>query len=151
MDAEYTYRTDVDWTGERKGRLTSPELAEMEVAAPPEFKGHAGIWTPEHLFVGAVTSCFMTTFLAIAELSKLDFTSFDASGTGKLEKVEGAGLKITEVALRARVGLRRAEDGDRARRILEKAERNCLISNSVNSTVTLESEVFVEEPALATT
>lgn len=137
----YTYVTDVEWTSARRGRMTSPELPDLEVAAPPEFQGHAGLWTPEHLFVAAVESCFMTTFLAIAELSKLEFAAFSAHATGRLEKVEGIGLQITEVVLHPRLTLRREEDRDRAVRILEKAERNCLISNSVTSRVVMEPEV----------
>ena len=143
----YTYATDLEWTGERRGQMTSPGLPKLEVAAPPEFNGHEGIWTPEHLFVGAISSCFMTTFLAIADLSKLEFVAFAASAEGRLEKVEGIGLQITEVLLRPRLVLRRPEDRDRALRILEKAERNCLISNSATSRVRLEPDIFVEDGA----
>jgi organic hydroperoxide reductase OsmC/OhrA len=145
----YTYATGVEWTGERRGHMTSPGLPDLDVAAPPEFKGHDGLWTPEHLFVGAISSCFMTTFLAIAELSKLDFVAFAASAEGRLEKVEGIGLQITEILLRPRLALRRPEDRDRALRILEKAERNCLISNSATSRVRLEPEILVDAEAYA--
>ena len=41
------------------------------------------------LFVASVNSRFMTTFLAIAENSKLDFVSFKADAKGKLEKLDG--------------------------------------------------------------
>src|SRR6266566_4677668 len=76
MENQYNYSTEVEWTGERRGDLSAPQLPDLAVDAPPEFKGHEGVWTPEHLFVAAVNSCFMTTFLAIAENSKLEFVSF---------------------------------------------------------------------------
>ena len=82
MEEKYLYKTEVEWNGERHGDLREPELPNLQVDAPPEFKGE-GTWTPEHLFVGAVNSCFMTTFLAIAENSKLDFVSFKADAKGK--------------------------------------------------------------------
>ena len=145
----HTYAAAIEWTGERRGRMTSPDLPDLEVAAPPEFQGHAGVWTPEHLFVAAVESCFMTTFLAIAELSKLEFAAFEAHAVGLLEKVEGKGLQMTEVVLRPRLTLRREEDVERALRILDKAERNCLISNSVTSRVVLEPVVTAEPAAIA--
>jgi organic hydroperoxide reductase OsmC/OhrA len=144
MTEPYFYQTEVGWAGERKGELRAPSLPDIRVAAPPEFKGHENTWTPEHLFVAAVNSCFMTTFLAIAELSKLDFVGFSASATGKLEKAEGRGLAITEVTVRPRLTVRRGQDVERASRILEKAERNCLISNSISSTVLLKPEILVE-------
>ncbi len=78
MEPHY-YNVEVSWNTERKGIMCSPELNKdagscIEVATPPEFpKGMPGIWSPEHLFTAAVQSCFMTTFLAIAEFSKLEF------------------------------------------------------------------------------
>ena len=137
----YFYETEVEWTDQRKGDLESPGLAALQVASPPEFHGHEGVWTPEHYFVGAVNSCFMTTFLAIAEMSKLEFVSFDCKAVGKLEKVEGVGFQITEVIIKPKLAIRHGKDLERARRILEKAEHNCLISNSIKSTVKLEPEL----------
>ncbi|MCM3872138.1 MAG: OsmC family protein, partial [Pyrinomonadaceae bacterium] len=103
MENQYSYSTEVEWTGERGGDLSAPDLPNLEVDAPPEFKGHEGVWTPEHLFVAAVNSCFMTTFLAIAENSKLEFVSFSADAKGKLEKLEGRGFIMTEVVLRPKL------------------------------------------------
>lgn len=141
MENKYFYSTEVEWTGERHGDLRAPVLPNMQVDAPPEFKGHDGVWTPEHLFVAAVNSCFMTTFLAIAENSKLEFVSFSANAKGKLEKLDGQGFIMTEVVLRPKLVINHARDVERAGRILEKAEKNCLISNSIKTETTLEPEV----------
>jgi peroxiredoxin-like protein len=140
MEDKYFYQTEVEWTGERHGALRAPVLPELRVDAPPEFKGHDGVWTPEHLFVASVNSCFMTTFLAIAENSKLDFVSFQAGATGKLEKVE-RGFAMTEITLHPKLVIRNASDFERANRILEKAEKHCLISNSIKSETRLEPEI----------
>ena len=63
----YTYRTSVRWSQQKKGNISSPGKPEIEVATPPEFKGHEGIWSPEDLFVASVNVCVMSTFLAFAE------------------------------------------------------------------------------------
>ena len=141
MENKYFYTTEVEWTGERGGDLSAPVLPNLKVDAPPEFKGHDGVWTPEHLFVASINSCFMTTFLAIAENSKLDFVSFTAGAKGKLEKVEGQGFIMTEVVLRPKLRINHARDAERAGRILEKAEKNCLISNSIKTETKLEPEI----------
>jgi peroxiredoxin-like protein len=141
MENQYSYSTEVEWTGERSGDLSAPDLPNLAVDAPPEFKGHEGVWTPEHLFVAAVNSCFMTTFLAIAENSKLEFVSFNADAKGKLEKLEGQGFIMTEVVLRPKLLVSHARDVERAGRILQKAEKNCLISNSIKAETRLEPEV----------
>src|SRR3990172_8503891 len=95
----YYYETEVEWTNQRMRELEAPGLATLQVASPPEFQGHEGVWTPEHYFVASVNSCFMTTFLAIANLSKLEFTSFGSKATGKLDKVECAGYQMIEIVL----------------------------------------------------
>ena len=141
MENKYFYTTEVEWTGERHGDLRAPVLPNLQVDAPPEFKGHEGAWTPEHLFVASVNSCFMTTFLAIAENSKLEFVSFSADAKGKLEKLEGQGFIMTEVILRPKLHVSHARDVERASRILEKAEKHCLISNSIKAETKLESEI----------
>jgi peroxiredoxin-like protein len=147
MENSYFYSTEVEWTGERTGDLRAPGLPSLQIDAPPEFKGHDGAWTPEHLFVASVNSCFLTTFLAIAENSKLEFVSFKAGAKGKLEKLDGQGFMMTEIVLRPRLVTRNARDAERASRIFEKAEKHCLISNSVKTKIRLEPEVNIVELA----
>lgn len=150
MEPHY-YNVDIAWSQDRKGMMCSPELSAnqtsagcLEVATPPQFpKGMAGIWSPEHLFTAAVSSCLMTTFLAIAENSNLEFTSFRCGSKGKLEKVEGKFL-MTEVLLSPVVTIKEEKDKEKAMRVLQKAEANCLISNSVKAKVTMEPLIEIE-------
>lgn len=143
MDEKLFYSTSVEWTGNRHGNLTAQSLPALVVDAPPEFKGHEGSWTPEHLFVGAVSSCFMTTFIAIAENSKLEFARFKTTARGTLEKTEGQGLAITEIVLQPTLTIKNDSDCARAGRILEKAEKHCLIANSARTQIRLEPEIRV--------
>lgn len=141
----YFYETEIEWKGERRGELRATNLPAIKIDAPPEFKGHEGVWTPEHLFVASVNACFMTTFVAIAENSKLEVVSLRSTAKGKLEKVEGVGYQITEVVIRPVVIVRSGHDVGRAARIMEKAEKNCLITNSVKSAIRLEPEIFNQQ------
>ena len=138
----FFYDSEVEWTEQRRGRLRAPRLPALEVAAPPEFQGHEGCWTPEHLYVAAVNACFMTIFLAIAANSKLDVVSFSASAKGKLEKIDGGGFQITEIVLRPTLLIPSAEQLELARRIIDKAEKSCLIANSIKTVVKVEPEIY---------
>ncbi len=142
----HQYNVNLKWNEGRVGELTSPELnTKIEVATPPQFpKGVEGIWSPEHLFTAAVNSCFMTTFLSIAENSKLEFKDFSCSAIGILDQVEGKFL-MTEVILNPTLMISIEDDKEKALRILEKSEKACLISNSINSKVTLNSNITVAE------
>jgi len=137
MEAHY-YNVNLLWTSDRKGKISSPELKDaIEVATPPPFpNGIQEIWSPEHLLTASVNSCFMTTFLAIAENSKLEFVSFNCAAKGKLEQVEGKFL-MTEIILEPTLVIKKESDKDRAERVLQKSETACLISNSIKSKVTL--------------
>jgi peroxiredoxin-like protein len=139
---EHQYNVNLKWISDRKGEISSPELDQtIEVATPPEFpKGIKGIWSPEHLLTAAVNSCYMTTFLAIAENSKLEFLSFDCSATGKLELVDGK-LLMTEITLTPVLLISKESDKDRAERILQKSEVACLVSNSIKSKTIVVSSI----------
>lgn len=143
----HNYNVQLTWQEGRIGQLQSTELNDkITVATPPEFDGGvAGIWSPEHLFTASVLSCFMTTFLAIANVSKLEFETFDCEATGVLSKVDGK-FMMTEIALRPHLSITDASKMERALRILEKAESNCLISNSIQSKVSLRPNVTVLAP-----
>ncbi len=148
MESHY-YNVDVNWENSRKGIVCSPELNKkngvcIEIATPPEFpKGIEGVWSPEHLFVAAISGCLMTTFLAIAENSTLEFASFCCRAKGKLEMVEGK-LMMSEILLEPTVVIHNEQYRDKAIRILKKAEDACLIAHSVKSKITMEINVEVK-------
>jgi organic hydroperoxide reductase OsmC/OhrA len=144
----YFYETQVKWTGQRRGTLASPGLPDLEVSTPPEFKGEAGLWTPEHLFVAAAEICLMATFVAIAENSKLTVAGYRSWARGHLEKVEGAGMRFTEIAISVVVTLNSLSDQGLAERVLAKAQKSCLIANSMVSQIRVDP-TFVQKTALA--
>ena len=150
MEPHY-YNVDIIWNKDRKGVMCSPELnlsngetnSCIEVATPPEFpKGIPGIWSPEHLFTAAVSSCLMTTFLSIAENSKLGFISFSCKSLGKLEQVDGKFL-MTEIILEPTITIVDEKDREKALRVIQKSEPACLISNSIKSKITMLPKIKV--------
>ena len=137
------YRTSVRWESQRKGVLSAQDLPDIKIATPPEFPGgHPGIWSPEHFFVASVEACIMTTFLAIAENSKLEFKEYRSSAEGIVEKTEN-GYLFTEVTVKPTVVIEDEKLRDRTLRILDKSEKACLISKSVNVAVHLQPEVTI--------
>ena len=142
MEEKHIYPVSLKWDSGRKGIMEAPGLdLKIQVATPPEFdKGVPGVWSPEHLFTASVLSCFMTTFLAIAEHSKLEFDDFDCNADGVMSKVDNRFL-MTEINLKARLKIIDPDKKDRAERILQKSEAACLISNSITTKVNLETNI----------
>jgi peroxiredoxin-like protein len=142
MSECYLYDAELEWLAEKDVKLSGGNLPPIAGGAPPEFKGRAGNWSPEHLFVAALNSCYALTLLAIAEFSKIPLVSLRSRAQGKLEKVQGGGYQITEIVVRPQVVIASANDLSRMPRILEKAKENCFISNSIKSAIKIEPELF---------
>jgi peroxiredoxin-like protein len=149
MDKTYRYQAHAHWTNHKRGILETQEIPRtINFAAPPEFGGEPGMWTPEHLLVGAVATCYVATFRSIAERSHLALEGLEVVVDGKLEKDEG-GFRFTEIVIRPVILIERSEDRDRAHRLSEKAERVCLVSRSLSSKISLEAKIEVAEPVPA--
>jgi peroxiredoxin-like protein len=112
----------------------------LRSAPPTDFDGPGDAWSPEHLLLAAVETCVMFTFRAIAQASKFDFLSLDLSGSGTVDRKDGA-TRFTEIILKPRLTLPKDADPERARRMLEKGKKACLVTESLSVSVRLEAEI----------
>ncbi|MCS4505763.1 hypothetical protein KBTX_01901 [wastewater metagenome] len=135
-------------SGEAEGTVavSAEGLGTIPTAPPEEFGGPGGYWTPEHLFVASIADCFVLSFRAVARASRLEWRHLACDVDAELDRPDRA-LRFTRVTLRPRLEI--ADDGNRnaALRCLEKAERACLITNSLDCEVTLEPRVDVQTGA----
>jgi organic hydroperoxide reductase OsmC/OhrA len=135
------YSVNGNWVAGGRGTVSGEGIGKaIEFSPPPEFRGEAGFWTPEHFLLAAVASCFMATFRAIAGFSKFDPLALDVVVEGKLEKNQG-GYDFTRIVLRPVLTLRDESDRPRANRLLEKAERGCLVARALKCEITMEAKV----------
>jgi organic hydroperoxide reductase OsmC/OhrA len=124
--------------------LTAERLSTLRSASPAEFGGPGDRWSPETLLVGAIGDCFILTFRGIARASGVAWTSLGCSVTGTLDRLERTTRFVT-FEIRAHLEVAAGTDVERAKVALEKAERNCLISNSLSGAVHLIPTIEVAE------
>ncbi len=124
--------------------LSSPGLETLDTAPPAEFGGPGDVWSPETLLVGSVANCLILTFRAIARASELEWISLRCDVDGVLDRVERV-TQFTAFHVKARLEVPAGVDETKAARLLEKAERGCLITNSLKADSHLEIEVAVVE------
>jgi len=137
METIHTYKVRAKSTRVRSGVVASDRVPEpIRFSAPPEFLGEPQVWTPEHFFVAALVSCYVSTFSGMANASKFSFASLEVDAEGTVERDAG-GWRFTEVRLHPSVKIEREQDRERAGQLLEKAERSCLIARSISANVTL--------------
>jgi organic hydroperoxide reductase OsmC/OhrA len=116
--------------------LNSARLPTLRSASPPEFDGPGDRWSPETLLVAAVGDCLILTFRAVARASGFVWTSLECDVTGTLDRIERT-TRFVAFDVRARLHVPSGTDPERARQVLEKAERSCLISNSLSGAIHL--------------
>lgn len=122
--------------------LASEGLEALDTAPPLEFDGPGDCWSPETLLIGAVADCFALTFRAIAKASSFPWKGLQVLASGTLERVDG-GPRFSAVQVEATLLVSPDVEPERARRLLEKAERGCLITRSLVCDSTLVSRVEV--------
>lgn len=117
--------------------------ATLEASAAPEFRGRAELPDPEEALVGALASCHMLTFLAVAARKRLLVDAYEDDAVGTMDKNEDGKLAVTRVLLRPRVVFSGAEQpaAEQLRKMHDVAHRECFIANSVKTEVVLEPRV----------
>jgi len=119
--------------------LTASPRPPISVGSPPQFGGTDQVWSPEELLVGATLECLWTTFEAYAAHDKLEFSGWRSSGVGVLDKGP-TGPVFTSITLSVDMTVA-AADVERAQRLLQTAEKHCIVSNALRVAVTVEATI----------
>jgi len=120
--------------------LMSAGLPTLETAPPPEFDGPGGVWSPETLLIAAIADCFILTFRGVARAAGLQWDKVTCDVEGTLERVAGV-TQFTRYVTRATLTVPPGADVEKAHGLLERAEKVCLITNSLRGDRSLQCEV----------
>jgi organic hydroperoxide reductase OsmC/OhrA len=137
----HTYRARLRGGPAEYAALSTPGAPDLRSAPPLEYDGPGDAWSPEALLLASVEACFLFTLRAVARASKLDFASLDLHGEETLDRENGI-TRFTEIVLRPRLTLAPGVDRDRARWVLEKSKKACLVFASLSVPVRLEPELI---------
>ncbi len=148
QDLPHRYVVSAHAEGRQNVILSSDGLGDLETAGPPQFGGPGDVWSPETLLVGAVADCFVLSFRAIAQKAKLDWLTLECTAEGELDKLDGFN-QFTGFTVRATLTIPDVQFVKKAGVILEKAEKYCLITNSMKAGSQLEAEVKIVASAAA--
>jgi organic hydroperoxide reductase OsmC/OhrA len=124
--------------------VTSTQLPHLETAAPPEFDGPGGVWSPETLLCASLADCFVLTFRAVSRLAQLQWLRVNCRVEGVLERVARTS-QFTRFQTFAELVVPSGTDVEAAHKLLEQAEHGCLIANSLRSARSLEARVVVDD------
>jgi peroxiredoxin-like protein len=138
----HVYRAQLSAGPEGYVPVSVSGLPDLRTAAPADFDGPGDAWSPEHLLMAAVETCFLFTLRAVARASKVEWKTLELFGEGTLDRKDGV-TRFTEIVLRPRLTVPAGTDKERAMRVLDRSEKGCLISASLSTPVRLEAEIIV--------
>ena len=144
METEHTYRVVAWWTSGQTGIAKSDSApSAIHFAAPPQFGGLEGRWTPEELLMTALASCFTTTFHAIAGYSKFEYTDLAVEAEGTVSKADNTGYGFSGIVIRPSLTIPNEEHRERAFSLLHEVKTLCLVSRTLAIPQEFEARVEI--------
>jgi peroxiredoxin-like protein len=134
------YRVTATGTNAGPVQVGGEALPLILTAPPPEFGGPGDSWSPEALLVAAVADCYILSFRAVASASKFEWLALSCETSGTLDRVDKV-TRFTEIVNHVRLKIASDTSEETARRLLQKAEDVCLVSNSLSAEVHLHLEI----------
>jgi organic hydroperoxide reductase OsmC/OhrA len=145
---QYFFEVELARVAGRKGVLIAKDVkGSIEVTTAPEFKGgEPDIWTAEHLFLGSLSSGYMTTYLALADQKNLKIAHLTCAAIGQINLYQSH-LEFTTINLYPKIYIESETDKALANEILLTAYLHCIVANSVKPLLINHGEVLIQKPA----
>lgn len=144
----HAYTVTVAGSADGDVELSADHVEGLRSASPAEFGGPGDRWSPETLLVGALGDCLVLTFRGIARASKLPWTALRCGVTGTLDRIDHV-TQFTAFEIQASLDVPAGTDPERARRVLDKAEQNCLVASSLKAPIRLRATIEVAAECVA--
>jgi organic hydroperoxide reductase OsmC/OhrA len=149
MAKHYRHRVVAWWTSGRTGIAKSDNAPKaIHFAAPTQFRGLEGRWTPEDLLLCSLASCFTTTFHTLASYVDFEYTDLEVEAEGSISKIE-SGYSFKQIVVRPTVTLANEEQRTQALELLEKSKALCLVTRAISTPIKFECSVAVTKPVAA--
>lgn len=153
MSNRHTYKSHLIWDGNlgdgtstyegygRQHHIVIDGKPDLRATADPAFRGDAATHNPEDLFLAAVSSCHMLSYLALCARSRINVLDYRDEATGELVLDKRGGGKFEEIHLHPIVTIADASQKEKALALHEKAHELCFIANSCSVPIHHHAEV----------
>ncbi|MTW86111.1 SACOL1771 family peroxiredoxin [Virgibacillus dakarensis] len=139
--AEHHFHLHADWPGGRnsEGYMDAGNL-KTKISIPPEMDG-PGIGTnPDEMLLGAAATCYIITLAAMIERAELPLQKMSLESEGIVDVTNGV-FTYKKIIHKPTVSLKSSattEQIDKLRKLVEKAEKSCMISRAIKGNVEIE-------------
>ena len=98
------------------------------------------------LLLAAIAGCYTTTVRAIAGGAQFDFTDLQVEASGTVRKAE-SGYSFAQITVRPNLKIASSDERDKALELLKRAEKLCLVSRAMGTTLKFEPQLEITKPA----
>ena len=134
------FTTEVKWITERKMELKTSNGVQLDAGPPPEFDGYKNIFTAEESFVSSINLCWISTLLAMKDKMGVEVRSIECKAIGTVER-PGKAYQFTRIDLYPKIEVAKDLTEEKLDRLLDLSHRYCLVTQSINSEVTIHPEI----------
>jgi len=152
-NGEHRYIAHLIWDGNRgdgtstyagygrQYRVVIEGKPDLQGSADPVFRGEADKLNPEDLFLSAISSCHLLTYLALCALQGINVLGYEDAATATMKEDGKGGGRFEEVVLHPAVTIADAAHIERAKKLHERAHEQCFVANSCSVPIRHEATV----------
>ncbi|WP_249869373.1 OsmC family protein [Oceanobacillus saliphilus] len=139
--AEHHFHLKADWPGGRnsEGYIEAGNL-QTKISIPPEMDGPGVGTNPDEMLLGAAATCYIITLAAMIERADLPLDEMSLESEGIVDVTNGV-FTYKKIIHRPTVSLKENatdEQHSKLKKLVEKAEKSCMISRAIQGNVELE-------------
>jgi organic hydroperoxide reductase OsmC/OhrA len=156
MERKHHYTVRNEWTGNRgSGTLDYRAYARdhlisvagksqvIEGSSDPKFRGDAGRYNPEELFISSISACHMLWYLHLAAINGVTVMEYVDEAEGVMEESNDGAGRFSSVTLRPVIVIAEADKLDLADALHHEAGKKCFIANSLKFGITYAPNISV--------
>lgn len=141
--AEHHFHLKADWPGGRnsEGYIEAGNL-KTKISIPPEMEGPGVGTNPDEMLLGAAATCYIITLAAMIERANLPLKEMSLESEGIVDVTNGV-FTYKKIIHRPTVALTNnasEKDYTLLRKLVQKAEKSCMISRAIQGNVELALE-----------
>ena len=146
LTVQHQFTMNLSWSQGRNGtgNLTAANLNTI-VSIPREMNG-PGIGTnPDEMLLGASATCYLITFAALLENSKIPVVALSMEAQGFVDVTDGI-FTYEKIVHKPHVKVQQLTEREESRisRLAQKAEQTCMISKALKGNVHIECQLQIE-------
>lgn len=141
------FHLSAKWPGGRNssGFIDAGNL-KTEISIPKEMDGPGVGTNPDEMLLGAAATCYVITLAAMIERAELPLQEMSLQSEGIVDVTNGV-FTYKKIIHRPKVQLIQEateKDGKLLRRLVERAEANCMISRAIKGNVEVEVKAEIK-------